>query len=141
MGGSFALFLLICALFGVAGGLQGRAKGSSFLLWFAISAGVPLFGFIASIVYPGNRHELRRACDGCGTLLPITDTMCMRCGTDLGFPEQAYLPPGVRPREGVDGGSADPGGGANDEDAAEVSPYEVAADAAASRDRAVPHSG
>jgi hypothetical protein len=97
VGGSFAFFLLICALFGVAGGLQGRAKGSSFLLWFAIAAAVPLFGWIASMVYPGNRHELRRACDGCGTLLPITDTMCMRCGTDLPFPDEAYLPPGVRP--------------------------------------------
>ncbi len=97
MGGSFAFFLLICALFGVAGGLQGRAKGSSFLLWFTISAAVPLFGWIASIVYPGNRNELRRACDGCGTLLPITDTMCMRCGTDLPFPDEVYLPPGVAP--------------------------------------------
>lgn len=140
MGGSFAFFLLICALFGVAGGLQGRAKGSSFLLWFAISAAVPLFGFIASIVYPGNRHELRRACDGCGTLLPITDTMCMRCGTDLSFPEQAYLPPGVRPREDDDGGATDRGGAPNDEAAAEPSPYEVAADAVATHDRAVPHS-
>lgn len=93
MGASFAFFLLICFLFGIAGGLQGRAKGSSFLLWFAISAGVPLFGFIASIVYPGQQHELRRRCETCGAVLPITDTMCMRCGTDLPFPEVAYLPP------------------------------------------------
>lgn len=127
MGGSFAFFLLICALFGVAGGLQGRAKGSSFLLWFAISAAVPLFGFIASIVYPGSRHELRRACDGCGTLLPITDTMCMRCGTDLPFPEEAYLPPGVRPRGGDEQPST-PGtdAAAGDETPSEPSPYEAA---------------
>lgn len=127
MGGSFAFFLLICALFGVAGGLQGRAKGSSFLLWFAISAAVPLFGFIASIVYPGNRHELRRACDGCGTLLPITDTMCMRCGTDLPFPEEAFLPPGVRPRSGDDQPSVPVGDvGTGDEIPAATSPYEAA---------------
>lgn len=127
MGGSFAFFLLICALFGVAGGLQGRAKGSSFLLWFAISAAVPLFGFIASIVYPGNRHELRRACDGCGTLLPITDTMCMRCGTDLPFPEQAYLPPGVRPRSDDGDPSAPPADAATEgETPSETSPYEAA---------------
>lgn len=93
MGASFAFFLLICVLFGVAGGLQGRAKGSSFLLWFAISAAVPLFGFIASIVYPGQQQELRRRCETCNNVLPITDTMCMRCGTDLPFPEVAYLPP------------------------------------------------
>jgi hypothetical protein len=99
VGVSFVFFLAICTLFGIAGGLQGRAKGSSFLLWFMISAGVPLFGFIASIVYPGREDELRRRCDGCGRMLPITDTMCMRCGTDLPFPEVAYLPPGVRPVE------------------------------------------
>lgn len=130
MGGSFAFFLLICALFGVAGGLQGRAKGSSFLLWFAISAAVPLFGFIASIVYPGNRHELRRACDGCGTLLPITDTMCMRCGTDLPFPDEAYLPPGVRPRGGDEEPSAPTADAASvDETPSETSPYEAAGSA------------
>jgi hypothetical protein len=124
VGGSFAFFLLICALFGVAGGLQGRAKGSSFLLWFAISAAVPLFGFIASIVYPGNRHELRRACDGCGKLLPITDTMCMRCGTDLDFPDEVYLPPGVQPPPDA---AAEDASAAADAPA-ERSPYEVAAE-------------
>lgn len=90
MDGSFAFFLVICTLFGIAGGLQGRSKGSSFLLWFFISACLPLFGFIASVVYPGHRYELRRKCDGCGRLLPVTDTMCMGCGTDLGFPEVRY---------------------------------------------------
>lgn len=148
MGGSFAFFLLICVLFGVAGGLQGRAKGSSFLLWFMISGAVPLFGFIASIVYPGNRHELRRACTGCGTLLPITDTMCMRCGTDLPFPDEVYLPPGVRPPAPDEAPPA-----AGDEKAAdeappvpdagtpsETSPYEAAAAAAALPDGAVPRS-
>lgn len=90
MDGSFAFFLLICVLFGVAGGLQGRSKGSSFVLWFFIAACLPLFGFLASLVYPGHRHEERRQCDGCGRLLPITDTMCMGCGTDLAFPEVRY---------------------------------------------------
>ncbi|MGX6447715.1 hypothetical protein ACVU7I_06565 [Patulibacter sp. S7RM1-6] len=97
MSGSFAFFLLICALFGIAGGLQGRAKGSSFLVWFMISAGVPLFGFIASVVYPGREAEPRRRCPGCGRILPISDTTCMRCGTDLDFPAERFPPPGVRP--------------------------------------------
>lgn len=91
MDASFAFFLVICTLFGVAGGLQGKSKGSSFLLWFAIAAFLPIFGFLASVVYPGHRHELRRKCDGCGRLLPITDTMCMGCGTDLAFPEVRYM--------------------------------------------------
>jgi hypothetical protein len=50
------------------------------------------------VVYPGPREELRRTCDTCGRLLPITDTMCMSCGTDLGFPEVRYLPENVQPR-------------------------------------------
>jgi hypothetical protein len=121
--GSFAFFLLILALFGVAGGLQGRSKGSSFLLWFFISACVPLFGFIAAVVYPGHRSELRRQCDGCGRLLPITDTMCMSCGTDLDFPEVRYLPadvqpPAPRPAAGDDDGEPDQGGVAVEGDAA-----------------------
>jgi hypothetical protein len=99
VGGSFVFFLLICVLFGVAGGLQGRSKGSSFIVWFLISAAVPVFGFIVSIVYPGHTHELRRKCETCNKVLPITDTICMRCGTDLDFPEVRYLPPGVRPVE------------------------------------------
>lgn len=90
MDGSFAFFLVICLLFGIAGGLQGRSKGSSFWLWFFVAAFLPLFGFIASVVYPGHRHEQRRRCDGCGRLLPITDTMCMGCGTDLAFPEVRF---------------------------------------------------
>ncbi len=129
MGGSFAFFLLICVLFGVAGGLQGRAKGSSFVLWFMIAAAVPLFGFLAALAYPGNRHELRRSCDGCGKLLPITDTMCMRCGTDLDFPDEVYLPPGVQPPpEDPAPDPADEARPATDDPPAERSPYEVAAD-------------
>jgi hypothetical protein len=93
--GPFAFFLAICVLFGIGGGLQGRSKGSSFLLWFFIAACLPLFGYIASVVYPGHRHEQRRQCDTCGRLLPITDTMCMSCGTDLGFPEVRFLPEAV----------------------------------------------
>ncbi|WP_211241769.1 hypothetical protein [Patulibacter minatonensis] len=95
MDGPFAFFLAICVLFGIGGGLQGRSKGSSFLLWFFIAACLPLFGYIASVVYPGHRYEQRRQCDTCGRLLPITDTMCMSCGTDLGFPEVRYLPEAV----------------------------------------------
>jgi hypothetical protein len=137
VGGSFAFFLLICVLFGVAGGLQGRAKGSSFLVWFMISGAVPLFGFIASLVYPGNRHELRRACTTCGTLLPITDTMCMRCGTDLPFPDEVYLPPGVRPPATDDVPAAPDDGVPEDEVPTDPSPYEIAA----SRDDTVPRGG
>jgi hypothetical protein len=123
--GSFAFFLLICVLFGIAGGLQGRSKGSSFVLWFFISACLPLFGFLASVVYPGSRHEQRRRCDGCGRLLPITDTMCMGCGTDLAFPEVRYASAARGPAVPQAGPDGPPAGG--DE---EANPYEQAALAA-----------
>ena len=36
-------YLIICLFFGLAGGIVGRMKGSSFLLWFLISAIVPVW--------------------------------------------------------------------------------------------------
>ncbi|MDO9408147.1 hypothetical protein [Patulibacter sp.] len=125
MDGSFAFFLLICALFGIAGGLQGRSKGGSFLLWFFISACLPLFGFLASVVYPGRRHELRRRCDGCGRFLPITDTMCMGCGTDLDFPEVRYRSVGgTVVAVGPDGRPLEDPSGPGPDDGEDESPYE-----------------
>ena len=35
-------YLIICLFFGLAGGIVGRLKGSSFVLWFLISAIVGL---------------------------------------------------------------------------------------------------
>ncbi|MCK9248817.1 MAG: hypothetical protein M0P31_07545 [Solirubrobacteraceae bacterium] len=93
MDAAFAFAILVWFVMGVAGGLKGASKGSSFLLWFAISMSVPIFGFITAMVYPGRDDELRRRCDGCGRMLPISDTMCMRCHTDLPFPDVAYRPP------------------------------------------------
>jgi uncharacterized membrane protein YfcA len=40
---------VIAFCFGLAGGIVGRIKGSSFLLWFLISAAVPFFGLFAAI--------------------------------------------------------------------------------------------
>ena len=40
-------YVVICLGFGLAGGLVGRMKRSSFLLWFLISALVPFFGLLA----------------------------------------------------------------------------------------------
>ena len=37
-------YVIIAYCFGLAGGIVGKAKGSSFLLWFLISAVVPVFG-------------------------------------------------------------------------------------------------
>jgi ribosomal protein S27AE len=85
-------YVIICLSFGLAGGIVGRAKGSSFLLWFAISAIVPVLGLIAALFYRVERDELRRECPRCGKVLKLYDQVCNRCGEDLEFPETAIVP-------------------------------------------------
>jgi hypothetical protein len=85
-------YLIICFFFGLAGGFIGRTKGSSFVLWFLISALIPFGGLLAAILYRYDRDEPRRRCPRCGKLLKLHDQVCMSCGLDLEFPEAA-LPP------------------------------------------------
>src|SRR5947209_6611506 len=82
-------YVVICICFGLAGGLIGRMKGSSFLLWFLISALVPFLGLLAAVFYRWEDRELRRRCPECGRILKIYDAICIRCGTELEFPETA----------------------------------------------------
>ena len=55
-------YIVIAVCFGLAGGIVGKIKGSSFLLWFLISGLVPFFGLLAAIAYRFERDELRREC-------------------------------------------------------------------------------
>jgi hypothetical protein len=82
-------YIVICLCFGLAGGLVGRMKGSSFLLWFLMSALVPVFGLLAALFYRWDDRELRRQCPGCGRVVKLYDALCTRCGTELEFPEAA----------------------------------------------------
>ena len=83
---------MVMFFFGLSAGTIGRIKGSSFLIWFLIGAGLPLIGTIAALAYRWEKHELRRRCDECGTVLPITDQVCRRCGADQESPDEVYLP-------------------------------------------------
>jgi hypothetical protein len=85
-------YLVICLSFGLAGGLVGKIKGSSFLLWFMISAILPFLGLIAAIAYRSDRDELRRQCPTCGKVVKLHDALCTRCGTELEFPDVAIAP-------------------------------------------------
>ncbi|HEX7609986.1 MAG TPA: hypothetical protein VF380_04855 [Solirubrobacteraceae bacterium] len=85
-------YLIIAFFFGLAGGVVGRIKGSSFLLWFLISALVPFLGLLAAVAYRFERDELRRECPTCGRVTKIYDALCTRCGTELEFPEVAIAP-------------------------------------------------
>ena len=85
-------YIVICLFFGLAGGIVGKIKGSSFFLWFMISAVLPFLGLIAALAYRYDRDELRRQCPGCGKVVKLHDALCTSCGTELEFPEVAIVP-------------------------------------------------
>jgi hypothetical protein len=81
--------VVIMLCFGLAGGIVGRIKGSSFFLWFMISGLVPFLGLLTAILYRWDNQELRRQCPGCGRALKLHDAICTHCGTELEFPDVA----------------------------------------------------
>ena len=81
--------LVILFFFGLAGGIVGRIKGSSFTMWFLISACVPFIGLVAAVCYRWDNRELRRQCPGCGRILMLHDAVCTACGEELEFPDVA----------------------------------------------------
>jgi hypothetical protein len=85
-------YVIIAVCFGLAGGIVGKIKGSSFILWFLISAVVPFIGLLAAIAYRFEHDELRRQCPKCGRVTKIYDALCTRCGAELEFPEVAIAP-------------------------------------------------
>jgi len=85
-------YVVIALWFGLAGGIVGRIKGGSFLLWFAISGLVPFFGLTAALLYRWDRDEPRRRCPSCGRVTKLHDALCVRCGAELDFPDET-LPP------------------------------------------------
>ena len=81
--------VVILLFFGLAGGVVGRLKGSSFLMWFLISACVPFLGLLAAVCYRWDNRELRRQCPDCGRVVKLHDAVCTRCGAELVFPDVA----------------------------------------------------
>jgi hypothetical protein len=88
-------YVVLAFSFALAGGLVGRIKGSSFLVWFLISGLLPVLGLLAAVLYRSERDELRRQCPGCGRIVKLHDAICTRCGTELDFPEVAIEPESV----------------------------------------------
>jgi hypothetical protein len=88
--GTGLIVIMFC--FGLAGGIIGRIKGSSFLLWFMISGLIPFIGLLTAICYRFENEELRRQCPGCGRVVKLHDAVCTRCGTELEFPDVAIAP-------------------------------------------------
>ena len=89
--GSMGL-VVIMVFFGLAGGVVGRIKGSSFIAWFLISGLVPFLGLLAAVCYRFDNQELRRQCPDCGRVVKLHDAVCTRCGAELEFPDVAIAP-------------------------------------------------
>ncbi|WP_354702006.1 hypothetical protein DSM112329_02352 [Paraconexibacter sp. AEG42_29] len=87
-----AIYLTLCISFGLAAGLVGRIKGSSFVLWALIGAVLPVLGLVAAILYRYETAELRRQCPQCGRVVMLHDAICTRCGHELEFPDVAIQP-------------------------------------------------
>ncbi len=84
-------YISIALGFALGGGVVGRLKGSSFWMWFAISGAVPFIGLLAALCYRSERDELRRQCPTCGRVCKLYDALCVRCGTELDFPDEALV--------------------------------------------------
>jgi hypothetical protein len=84
-------YVIIAFSFGVATGIIGRGKGSSFLIWFAVGAVIPLIGLIAVILYRSEKLEPERRCPTCNNIVKIYVQVCPRCGTDLYLPDPAEV--------------------------------------------------
>jgi hypothetical protein len=85
-------YVAIALSFALAGGIVGRLKGSSFWIWFVVAGLIPVVGLLTAVVYRSERDELRRQCPNCGRVCKLYDALCVRCGTELEFPEAAIAP-------------------------------------------------
>ena len=83
------IYVIFALWMGVAAGVVGKIKGSSFFIWFMIGAVVPVLGVLAAVFYRSDRDELRRQCPGCGRIVMLHDAICTRCGFELEFPDVA----------------------------------------------------
>ncbi len=84
-------YLFIALTFGLATAIVGRSKGSSFFLWFAIGAVLPIAGLIAVFLHRSEKLEPERQCPTCGKVLKLYVQVCPRCGTDLYLPDPSEV--------------------------------------------------
>ncbi len=90
-GGAYLAIAILC---GIATGIVGRAKGSSFFIWLMIGTVLPLLGLIAAFAYRGENIEPERRCPRCTATLKLHVQVCPRCGLDLEMPPVEETRPG-----------------------------------------------
>jgi predicted RNA-binding Zn-ribbon protein involved in translation (DUF1610 family) len=86
------IYLLLAIWFGLATGIVGRLRGSSFFIWAIIGAVVPVIGLVVALAYRSERDEVRRQCPTCGKVVKLHDALCTSCGTELEFPDEPLAP-------------------------------------------------
>ena len=85
-------YLAVCLVSALWAGFIGRRKGSSFFIWAIVGATVPFLGVVLAALYRYETDELRRQCPTCGRVCKLYDALCVRCGTELEFPDAAIAP-------------------------------------------------
>ena len=83
--------LVILGSFGLATAIIGRAKGSSFFIWFIVGFVLPLLGLIAVILYRVEKDEPERRCPRCGAVHKLYVQVCNVCGEDLYLPDPSEV--------------------------------------------------
>jgi hypothetical protein len=82
-----AYVVIVAIASGIAAGVIGRAKGSSFFIWLLIGLVLPALGLIGVILYRPETEEPERRCPNCGKVQKLYVQVCTRCGAELYLPE------------------------------------------------------
>ena len=80
-------YVVIAFSFALATGIVGRAKGSSFFIWFIVGGVLPLLGLVAAFLFRYEKAEPERQCPRCGKVHKLYVQVCNRCGEDLYLPD------------------------------------------------------
>ena len=80
-------WIVIAISSGLATGIIGRAKGSSFFIWLVIGTVLPILGLIAVVLYRYEKDEPERRCPRCGKTHKLYVQVCNHCGEDMYLPE------------------------------------------------------
>lgn len=86
-------FLVVLFFCGLSAGFVAKIKGNSLVLWFVIGFCLPLLGTLVALLYRSEREEARRLCPECGNVMALYEQVCMRCGADVDFPDEALEAP------------------------------------------------
>lgn len=84
-------YLFIAVLAALATAIIGRAKGSSFFIWFLVGLVLPGLGLIAVLFYPYQRGEPERRCPRCGRVHKLHVQVCTSCGEDMYLPDPSEV--------------------------------------------------